>query len=487
MNLIERFLAKHGYIKQKNNRRSYTAAATERLFAGWTTTSRTADEDIRRTLKIIRARARELERNNDYAKKFLKLCVVNIVGPNGMGMQNKAKDFNGALDKLANDQIEEAWQEWGKKKNCDISHELSWIDMQRLFIETVARDGEILVRKIKSGDVNDNKFGFSLQFLEADHLDENFNKELPNGNKIKMGIEFDNFNRRIAYYILTKHPGSYTLSNKYERIPAKDIIHAYIKERPSQSRGISWMHTAMTRLNMLGGYEEAELVAARVSSAKMGFFKTPTGDEYIGDAKTAEGNLITEVEPGIFEQLPAGFEFQTFDPQHPAGNFNAFMKTTLRGIASGLCVSYNSLASDLESVNYSSIRAGSIEERDMWRIFQNWMIENFCNEVFTDWLNMAMLTGAITLPISKFEKFNKPKWQVRGWQWTDPLKDAKANIDAINAGLKTRSMIVGEQGYDIEEIFEQLLAEKELAAKYGLEFKVPAEPGFKLLEEENHV
>ena len=67
------------------------------------------------------------------------------------------------------------------------------------------------------------------------------------------------------------------------------------------------------------------------------------------------------------------------------------------------------------------------------------------------------------------------------------MKDAKANIDAINAGLKTQSMIVGEQGYDIEEIFEQLLAEKELAAKYGLEFKVPAEPGFKLLEEEAHV
>ena len=116
LNLIEKFLARQGYIKQKNSRRNYTAAATERLFAGWTTASRTADEDIRRTLKIIRARARELERNNDYAKKFLKLCVANIVGPNGMGMQNKAKDFNGALDKLANDQIEEAWQEWGKKR-----------------------------------------------------------------------------------------------------------------------------------------------------------------------------------------------------------------------------------------------------------------------------------------------------------------------------------------------------------------------------------
>jgi len=475
---LKKFLFRRNFGGFKRN---YAAAAIDRLASGWTATNRTADEEIKRSLKIIRARARELARNNDYAKKFLKLCVVNIVGPNGIGVQNKAKDFNGVLDKLANDKIEEAWAEWGKKENCDISHELSWVDMQRLFIETVARDGEILVRKIRPSD---NKFGFSIQLLEADHLNENFNREIPNGNKIKMGIEFDNLNRRVAYYIAARHPGDYYSANKYERIFAEDIIHSYVKERPSQSRGIPWMHSAMTRLNMLGGYEEAELVAARVSSAKMGFYKTPTGEEYTGDTKTPEGNLVTEVEPGVFEQMPAGFEFQAFDPQHPAGNFDAFMKTTLRGIASGLCVSYNSLASDLESVNYSSIRAGSIEERDMWKMFQNWMIGNFCNEVFTDWLNMAMLTGAVVLPISKFGKFNQPKWQIRGWQWVDPLKDAKANIDAINAGLKTRSMIAGEQGYDIEEIFEQLAVEKELAAKYGLEFKVPEKSNFEFLKEE---
>ena len=187
-------------------KRNYAAAAIDRLASGWTATNRTADEEIKKSLKIIRARARELARNNDYAKKFLKLCVVNIVGPNGIGVQNKAKDFNGVLDKLANDKIEEAWAEWGKKENCDISRELSWVDMQRLFIETVARDGEILVRKIRPSD---NKFGFSIQLLEADHLNENFNREIPNGNKIKMGIEFNNLNRRVAYHIAVKHPGGY--------------------------------------------------------------------------------------------------------------------------------------------------------------------------------------------------------------------------------------------------------------------------------------
>ncbi|MBT9168756.1 MAG: hypothetical protein DDT19_02104 [Syntrophomonadaceae bacterium] len=430
-------------------------------------TSQSADMEIKAGLRGLRARCRELERNNDYARKFLKLCVVNVVGPSGITMQNKARDANGVLDTLANTKIEEAWSEWGKKENCDIAKELSWVDMQRLFVETVARDGEVIVRKIPA----DNKFKFSLQLLEADHLDENYNQYLNNGNRIRMGIEFDKWQRRVAYHLFVKHPGDYgdymRVGNKYERIPADEIIHCYIKERPSQTRGVPWMHSAMTRLNMLGAYEEAELVASRIGASKMGFYETPTGTEYIGE-DIDSGNLIKEVEPGVFEQLPRGVTVKTFDPQHPPGNFQTFMKTVLRGIASGLLVSYNSLASDLEATSYSSIRAGSLEERDMWRVLQNWMVNNFCNEVFSSWLKMALLTQTITLPSGKFDKFNVPKWQVRGWQWVDPLKDVKSNIEAIQFGLKTRQMIAGEQGYDIEDIFEQLLQEKQLMEKMGL-------------------
>jgi lambda family phage portal protein len=318
-----------------------------------------------------------------------------------------------------------------------------------------------------------NKFGFALQFLEADYLDENYNEELRDGNYIKMGIEFDKYQRPTAYHILTKHPGDatyYRHGRTYERIPAEDIIHGFVIERPGQSRGVPWMHTAMTRLNMIAGYEEAELVAARVGASKMGFFTSPDGDGFAGDDVDDKGSIITDAEPGTFNQLPRGTDFKEFDPTHPAGNFPFFIKAMLRGVSSGLGISYNSLASDLESVNYSSIRSGSIEERDQWKINQSWMIESFCQPVFEGWLRMALLSGAIPLPADKFTKFNAPHWNVRGWQWVDPLKDVKASVDAINNGLKTRSQIVAEQGFDLEEVFEQLKQEEELAVTYGLSF-----------------
>ncbi|MCK7513853.1 MAG: ATP-dependent Clp protease proteolytic subunit [Desulfobacterales bacterium] len=55
----------------------------------------------------------------------------------------------------------------------------------------------------------------------------------------------------------------------YARIPAEQILHTFITERINQPRGVPWMHSAMTRLNNLGAYEEAEIVAARIGAAKM--------------------------------------------------------------------------------------------------------------------------------------------------------------------------------------------------------------------------
>ncbi len=455
-------------IRKVKDKRTYNAGAINRLFADWVLSYKTADEEIKYNLKVMRARARNLVINNDYARKFKKMVGINVVGPKGIQLQSKVKDTNGQLDKDANDKIEAAWNEWNKKGNYDVTGTLSGLDGQRLFIETVAVDGEVIIRKVRGFD---NPFGFALQFIEADHLDIDLNKELSNGNTIRMGIEFNKWNRPVAYHILTKHPGSSSIGGKHERIPAEDIIHAYIKERITQSRGVPWLHSAMTRLQHIGAYEEAEVVASRAAAAKMGIIKTPTGTEYTGDAEDEKGNIITELEPGVIEQLPKGWDFELINPTHPAGNFQPFMKSVLRGIASGLLVSYNSLAGDLESVNYSSIRAGFLEERDCWRVIQTWMIDNYCNEIFSDWLKMSMLTGAVDLPIAKFDKFAAPQWQPRTWAWVDPLKDAYADVIALENGLTSRTELAAEDGKDFEELLIQLQHEKELMSKYGLSFQ----------------
>jgi lambda family phage portal protein len=288
--------------------------------------------------------------------------------------------------------------------------------------------------------------------------------------------------RPVAYYVKTRHPDDYQTGAaapvREQRIPAERMIHAFRQDRIGQTRGTPWTTTAMTRLKMLGGYEESELVAARISASKMGFFTSEAGDDYQGNGEDGDGTIRMELQPGTFEQLPAGVEFKPFDPQHPSTAFRDFEKAMLRGIASGLGVSYTSLANDLEAVSYSSIRQGLLEERDFWRTVQFWMIEHFCQPVYERWLRQALDAGVLNLPAAKYFKFRSTQWVPRGWQWVDPRNEAEAQITAINAGLMTRTQALAERGLDIEDVLRERQAEDEMIAEFDINLTgaAPAQP-----------
>ncbi|OPY74728.1 MAG: Phage portal protein, lambda family [Syntrophorhabdus sp. PtaU1.Bin058] len=468
-----RVLEQQNTILRTNIKRAYAAAAMNRLTADWPTNNLSSDAEIRIDLKALRARSRNLSINTDHGRRFIWMVVSNVVGARGVGLSMRVKDANDSLDTVANKLIVDAFTRWAKRGTCDVTGELSWIDVQRLAMMNIPRDGEVIIRKVRGFD---NPFAFALQLIEADHLDDTLNQSLPNGNEIRMGVERDPWGRPVAYHILTQHPGEYMYKangNRYERIPATDINHAYVKERITQSRGVPWMHASMPRMKNVSGYEDAEIIGARASASKMGIVQSPKGNEFAGDDVDEKGNVIQEVEPGTVTQLPKGWEWKEFDPTHPAGNFGPFMKATLRSIASGLLVSYEGLTGDLEGVTYSSIRAGLLAERDIWRLFQKWFIDTVLTDIFESWLKMALFTQQIKLPFSKYEKFNSPIWRPRGWAWVDPLKDITALEKGIALGVDSRTNALLEEGESLEETFEELATEEKLAD----EKKISIKPG----------
>ncbi len=172
------------------------------------------------------------------------------------------------------------------------------------------------------------------------------------------------------------------------------------------------------------------------------------GDEYQGDDEDADGNLISEVSPGQFERLPAGIQFEAFDPQHPTSAFKDFGKQNLRGVSAGLGPSYNCLASDAESVSFSSLRYLTLEDRDLWMHWQHWLLENLHARVHPRWLRMAFLMGNFPhLPFSKFSKFNAPAFQPRRWPWVQPEKEAKGKKETLGM-TSSYQRLCGEQGVE---------------------------------------
>jgi len=459
MGLLNFFKKSSSTSKQKKR---YYGASNSNLFATWQTVNYAADAIIKKDLKALRARARELVRNNSHATKYIRLLQQNIIG-NGIRLQNKAKDNNGSFDTFANSEIERKWSDFCARGNCEVTQSLDMVEVCKLVIATVATDGEVFIRKVRKYK---NSHNFALQIIEADHLDEQYNDQSKN---IVMGVEKDKYGKPIAYHLYKYNPNDLQNINRERvRIAADEIIHLYRKDRTSQSRGVTWLAPVMTDLKMYNGFAEAALVEKRLTASKMGFYKRPQGEEYYGDDVDENGNVINEATPGQFEILPDGWDFQSFDPKSGNDNFVDFGKAILRNIASGLGVSYNSLANDLEGVNYSSIRAGLIDERDGYKSLQRWFIEHFMKPIFKDWLEMQLLTQNINLPFAKFDKFNAPLFIPRSFAWVDPLKDNQANALAIKEGLKTATQVASEQGSDIEELYQQLAYEKELRKKYGI-------------------
>jgi len=457
--------------------RNYAGAARTELTADFLTSSKTADEVLRWQLPTLRARSRDLDRNNDYAKAFFRHLKINVVGPEGIRLQSKIKNGSGKPNVSANKKVEDGWKRWGKKKNCTVTRQRSWLETQWQIIHSWARDGEVFIRKVKGYD---NEFRFALQFIMPDHIDTEFNMELQNGNVIKMGIEYDSWKAPVAYHVDVKSPSesSYFFNGKERiRIPADEMIHLFTQEREDQSRGVPWLHTAIIRLRNLGGYEEAALIAARIGASKMGFYTSETGNqEYEGDDKDAQGNPISEVEPGVFEKLPLGMDFKTFDPTYPHDQFGDFIKAALRGASSGMGILYNNLANDLEGVNFSSIRSGTLSERDMYRILQAAMGENVHDDIFPDVLEMSLLTQQIKLPVEQIERFNFPKWQFRGWDWVDPQKDVNADIDARDNRMTSLTRILAKRGIDFDDLMDEIEYEEAEMARRGIEIKLISPP-----------
>lgn len=471
MKFLDRLAARLGYSKAfRPNRfvRAFDGAKTDNISLGFKPANNAIDQELVGSLDMLRGRSRTLAQNNDHAKKFLRMVKTNVVGPEGFKLQALAADGSKA-DAFARGEIEKAWLDWCRKGNCEVSRLYSFTDVERLLIETVARDGEAILRHVRGRSVGGG-YGYACQVLDIDRLATHLNGTGPEG-RIVMGVELNGVGAPVAYHLHESHPnGNFAnASSRVLRVPASDVLHVYTSERPEQHRGIPWMHTAMLRLENLGKFERAALTAARKGAQSLGFFQSPDGEPPPGEEKDEDGNQIHTSLEGEFDTLPPGYQFQQFDSKYPSEIYGSFVKDCLRSISSGLGVAYNGLANDLEGVNFSSIRAGVLEERDVWMTLQTWMAEHILTPIFREWLSMALLSGRLgTLPALKFEKFAAHKWQPRRWPWVDPRADMEAKLMAIRAGLDTRRDVAAEQGKDFDDVVEQLRLENEALATAGV-------------------
>ncbi|MGI5839293.1 MAG: phage portal protein [bacterium] len=455
--------------------RNYDAGSIDRLNSGWVAVNGTAEQMDQPQRDIIRARARDLERNSDIAEAIIGPLERNVVGT-GIHVQAKVMTKDGKEDEELNAQIEDLWEEWCRPRNCDVTGQQSFAEMQAMAIRRTAVDGGIFFIKAytSSGVVP-----LSLQAREVDELDTSLNVlSRPGQNRIVGGIEMGAYNKPVAYWLKKYTPDGFW-TGKSERIDAKRAIFLWKKNRPTQIREISPLGKTLPRVRDINEFVEAVSVKERILACLAVFIKKlqPSGglgrslNTNLSRADSKSGYTQNVLSPGMIKELQPGEEIQAVMPSGQAASAKEFISTQQRLAGAGQGLSYEAVSRDMSQVNYSSARQGLLEDQRTYGMWQQFLIEHLCREVYTEFVISAVLSGQLNIPDFWQDKrrYLKHIWIPPGWSWIDPLKEANANRIALATGQTTLAQICAETGGDWREMLEQRAREVKLAKELGLE------------------
>ena len=171
--------------------------------------------------------------------------------------------------------------------------------------------------------------------------------------------------------------------------------------------------------------------------------------------------------------LEPGEQVQTSDPADSGATYEPFQYRTLLQVSAALGVPYAYLSNDMIKANYSNARLALLEFRRRTEAYQHAvMVWQLCRRVWARWMDTAVLAGALAIPgyEANRRQYLGCSWLPPKWDWVDPLKDAKAEIEQIAAGLKSRSQALAERGYDAEQVDAEIAADQARERTLGLSF-----------------
>lgn len=425
-------------------------------------------------LPLIRRRSRDAIRNDPWAKAAIARLVSNTIGT---GIQ----PFPLHPDKAVCKQLKELWSDW--VADADADGRLDVYGIQAIAARAMFADGEALAR-LRPRRLEDGlAVPLQIQTLEADHLPVEKTGALPSGNEIIQGVEFDKVGRRAAYHLWRRHPGDFLGSGggppqTIVRVPAQQILHVYQAQRPGQVRGMPELTTVLLRLKSLDNFNDAVLFRQEVANLFAGFITRPepeqTGhDPMTGDASTLADDgfaSIASLEPGAMNVLGVGESVEWSAPPDAGNNYDGFMRHQLTAACASVGVPYEVLTGDLRGVSDRVLRVILNEfhrqiEQLQWLTF----INQFCRPMWAAWIDAVALAGVLPMPdfYRNRRAYLRVNWVPQGWAYVQPVQDIDAQERAVRAGFRSRSSVILSQGYDPDQVADEIQADNAQADENG--------------------
>ena len=451
----------------------FDAGSSHRRLRGFRATRAHVNALIAAAGPDITARARWLIRNNGYAANAVESWGANTVG-------DGIKPISQIEEAGTKEALQKLWLDWTDE--ADSEGLTDFYGLQRRAAREVFLAGEAFFRLRPRRIADRLTVPLQLQMLPAEMLPLDDNRVAANGNAIRQGIEFDRIGRRTAYHVLRRHPGDTTdpgMAGETVRIPASEIIHVIDPVEAGQLRGVSKLAPAIVKLFLLDQYDDAELDRKKVAAMYAMFVTSPAPENPLMPPEDEDLTGGFELSPGQVVRLDPGEDVTVGQPADSGSTYEPFQYRTLLQIASALGIPYPYLTNDTVKGNFSNSRLALIEFRRRVSAWQHSvMVYQLCRPVWQRWMDVAVLSGALDLPDyeRKRRTYLSANWLPTKWDWVDPLKDANAEINQIEAGLKSRTQAIAERGYDAEQVDREIAAERQRERALGLDFRRPGSP-----------
>lgn len=435
-------------------RRRYEGAANSRRTQGWRAPATSQNEETRISLPVLRRRARQLARDNSFAKRGVGALRNDLVGrgiqPRPLGLSQEDKRL-----------VLDVYRSWALTIECDQEGESHLPALQRAAIVGMIEGGESLVRRIIDTD-SSNPVPLRLQVLEPEHLDHDKDEELANGNRVIQGVEVDSNGRRVGYHLFKEHPGdtgirsssSFRFLLETTVVPREDMIHLYRTDRAGQVRGVPWLAPCMIRLRDFDELLDARMVREKIAAMFGGFIRNNEMADLSEPAEgsTEEDDRIQTLEPGTWPVLKGGTEIDFANPPVVEG-WREASQVTLQEIASGLDVTYEALTSDLSNVNFSSGRMGAEEMRQSVEdIQEHTVVPRLLTRIWDWFLEVAVLAKALPPRLRKVPVI----WSFPAPTIVDPRIETAAMKLRIRNGVTSLAEEIRRRGEDPDKVLEEI-------------------------------
>lgn len=448
-----------------------------RATRNWRPQGGSADADISPDLPDLRARSRDLARNNMIAGGAISTVTTNVVG-NGLSVMPAIDQSVLGLD----DDAAHAWQLQAAREfalwaqNADATGVQTFGEMQELAFRSVLESGDAFVLRRYRRTAR-TAYRTRIQMIEADRIC-NPNR-MADTDRLVDGIDLARDGRHLGYHVASRHPGAvHRAALTWTRIPARldaatpIMLHLFQRLRPDQTRGVPYVAPVIEALKQFGDYTDAEVTAAVISSMFTVFITSdgdpdasPFKDENGGNGSASDDREVS-LGNGAVVPLADGEDVTFASPTRPNAAFNAFAEAFLSHVGVALELPFELLVQRF-TASYSASRAALEMAWSFFRKRRTWLAQRFCQPVYEMVLEEAVARGRIDAPGFLDERRPEIRAAWCGAEWIgpvrpylDPLKEAKADeVDIANRVKTRREVIIERTGGTYEAKHRQLTRE----------------------------